>query len=91
MGANETGGLAALPMWMTYMGKVLKNEPESQFEPPEGIVALSINPATGMRESDARGKMVEYFYQESFPRSGEEGAVARDSARPPEEVKNQIF
>jgi penicillin-binding protein 1A len=91
MGANETGGLAALPMWMAYMGKVLKNEPESEFEPPEGIVAMSINPATGMRESDGRSKMVEYFYQESFPRSGEEGAVARDSARPPEEVKNQIF
>jgi penicillin-binding protein 1A len=91
MGANETGGMAALPMWMTYMAKVLKEEPESDFQPPEGVVALSIDPASGMREPDGRSKTVEFFYQESLPRSGEEGAVARETARPPEEVKNQIF
>jgi penicillin-binding protein 1A len=91
MGANETGGQAALPMWMTYMGRVLKGVPEPDFEPPEGIVALNINPVTGFREPDGRSKTVEFFYKESFPRSGEEGAVARESARPPEEVKNQIF
>jgi len=91
MGANETGGFAALPMWMTYMGRVLKGEPESDPEPPEGIVAVAIDPATGMREADGRSKTIEYFYQESLPGSGGEGGAGRDAARPPEEVKNQIF
>lgn len=91
MGANETGGFAALPMWMTYMSRVLKGEPEVEFEPPEGVVAVSIDPATGMREPDGRSKTVEYFYREAVPGIGAEGGAARDSARPPEEVKNQIF
>jgi penicillin-binding protein 1A len=91
LGANETGGQAALPMWMAYMAKVLKGEPEAEFEPPAGIVAVNINPATGAREPDGHSKTVEFFYQESLPGSGEAGAVTRDSVRPPEEVKNQIF
>ena len=65
--------------------------PEGELELPSGVVAININPATGMREPDARSKTVEYFYQEALPGSGEDGAVTRESARPPEEVKNQIF
>jgi penicillin-binding protein 1A len=91
LGANETGGQAALPIWMAYMGKVLKGEPEEELYPPAGIVAVHINPGTGMREPDGRSKTVEYFYQETLSATGEEGAGQRDAARPPEEVKNQIF
>jgi penicillin-binding protein 1A len=91
LGANETGGFAALPMWMTYAARVLKGVPEEELVVPSGVVAASINPATGFREPDGRSKTVEYFYQESLPGSGEEGAGARDAARPPEEVRNQIF
>jgi penicillin-binding protein 1A len=91
LGANETGGLAALPMWMTYAGRVLRGVPEADDEVPPGIVMANINPATGFREPDGRSKTIEYFYQESLPGIGEEGAVARDAARPPEEVRNQIF
>ncbi len=91
LGANETGSHAALPMWMTYMARALKGVPESELVPPEGVVAVSIDPATGLRETDGRGTTLEFFYQESLPGSGPEGGATRDSARPPEEVKNQIF
>ncbi|MBL0142206.1 MAG: penicillin-binding protein 1A [Betaproteobacteria bacterium] len=91
LGANETGGQAALPMWMTYMSRVLKGEPESDLEPPEGIVVVNIDPATGLREPDGRSKTVEFFYQETIPGSAGASGVTRDAARPPEEVKNQIF
>jgi penicillin-binding protein 1A len=91
LGNNETGSVSALPMWMYYMAKILKDVPETELEPPTGIVAVNINPASGMREPDGRSKTVEYFYVESLPSIGEEGAVARDTTKPPEEVKNQIF
>jgi hypothetical protein len=65
--------------------------PEAELEPPEGVVAVSIDPATGMRETDGRSTTLEFFYKESIPGSGPEGGAARDSTRPPEEVKNQIF
>ena len=91
LGANETGGAAALPIWMAYAAKVLKGVPETEITPPSGIVAVNINPSTGLRERDGSSRTTEFFYQESQPPYGDEGAFARDGSRPPEEVKNQIF
>jgi penicillin-binding protein 1A len=91
LGPNETGGLAALPIWMGYAAKVLKGVPETELPPPSGVVAVNINPLTGLRELDGRSRTTEYFYQESQPPVGEDSAFARDSGRPAEEVKNQIF
>jgi penicillin-binding protein 1A len=90
LGANETGGQAALPMWIAYMAKVLKGVPETEITPPPGVVAININPATGLREPSGASKTSEYFYQESLP-PGDDSPFARDATRPPEEVKNQIF
>ena len=91
LGPNETGGLAALPIWMAYAAKALKGIPETELSTPSGVVAVNINPATGLRELDGRSRTTEYFYQESQPPLGDDSAFARDSNRPPEEVKNQIF
>ncbi len=90
LGNNETGSLAALPIWMGYAGKMLKGVPESELTAPPGVVAVNINPSTGLRERDGASKTMEYFYQESQPPFGDDSAVARDGS-PPAEVKNQIF
>jgi penicillin-binding protein 1A len=37
LGHYETGGAAALPMWIEYMRTALKNTPVSTFEPPADI------------------------------------------------------
>ena len=87
LGNNETGSAAALPIWIAYMSKALK-EVEEQFQQmPEGIAGVSINPDSGLR--DAQGKMLEYFYRENIPR--EEKGESPEGARSPEEVKSQLF
>jgi penicillin-binding protein 1A len=91
LGSNETGGLAALPIWTAYAGKVLKGVPEAELVPPAGIVAVNINPTTGLREPSGASRTMEWFYQESQPPVGDDSSFARDTSRPPEEVKNQIF
>jgi penicillin-binding protein 1A len=91
LGTNETGGVAALPIWTTYMAKALKGVAEGELKPPSGVVSVSINPSTGLREPSGASRTVEYFYQESQPPVGEEGAFARDGSRPSEEVRSQIF
>jgi penicillin-binding protein 1A len=91
LGPNETGSQAALPIWMAYAGKVLKGVPETELPAPSGIVAVNINPVTGLREPSGVSRTTEYFYQESQPPIGEDSSFARDATRPPEEVKNQIF
>ncbi|MBC8007231.1 MAG: PBP1A family penicillin-binding protein, partial [Prolixibacteraceae bacterium] len=40
LGANETGGTSALPMWISYMGKTLKGVPEKPMKPPAGVIAI---------------------------------------------------
>lgn len=88
LGRNETGGQAALPMWISYMGQALKGVPEQPLSPPEGIVTAKIDPETGMRTQD--GRITEFFYQEFVP--PEQGIDNTGSVdRPPDEVRNQLF
>jgi penicillin-binding protein 1A len=76
LGHNETGGQAALPMWITYMGRAMKGVEELPKSVPEGVVQARINPESGLREADGRG-IPEYFYQEFLPpeRDGEAAPV----------------
>ena len=64
LGNGETGGSAALPIWIGYMDKALKGVPESFMETPEGLVAVKI-PAEGA--GDAASKATELIYKESLP------------------------
>lgn len=92
LGRNETGSQAALPIWMGYMGAVLKGAPEQQLAPPRGVVAMRVNPETGLRVADAQAGVVDYFYQEFLPPEHETlvgGVMGGD--RPREEVRNQLF
>jgi penicillin-binding protein 1A len=91
LGKDETGSHAALPIWMAYGSRVLKGVPETEFRAPAGVVAVNINPLTGLREPSGISRTLEYFYQESQPPIGEDSAFTRDTTRPPEEVRNQIF
>lgn len=65
LGSLETGGKAALPIWIDYMSTALKNVPDEPMSMPEGVSAIRIDPATGMRAT-GEGGMMEYFYHE-FP------------------------
>lgn len=69
LGNNETGSHAALPMWMSYMGKALKGIPVAAYTPPPGITTAKINPETGLRE--LHGSLTEYFLEEQLPPEAE--------------------
>ncbi|MDQ6619620.1 MAG: penicillin-binding protein 1A [Pseudomonadota bacterium] len=86
LGANETGGVAALPIWMSYMGKALKGIPEAPMPMPEGLVTVRINPDTGLR--DDSGGISEVFYSEHPPRRDESLSVQAPAGR---DVREQLF
>jgi penicillin-binding protein 1A len=67
LGNNETGGRAALPIWIDYMAVALKGKPDQPYLPPAGISSIKINPETGMRVSDEQPGFYEYFYHEYPP------------------------
>jgi len=92
LGRNETGSQAALPIWMGYMGAALKGVPEQQLSPPSGVVAMRVDPDTGLRVAEAQEGVMDYFYQEFLPPEHETlvgGVMGGD--RPREEVRNQLF
>ncbi len=47
LGRRETGGKAALPIWMAYTRKALEGRTEPDFYPPPGIVMRKMDPITG--------------------------------------------
>jgi penicillin-binding protein 1A len=60
MGNGETGGAAALPIWIGFMEHALKNVPESWMETPEGLVPVVANDPGGKTSK-------ELVYKELLP------------------------
>lgn len=75
LGNGETGGSAALPAWIGYMSKALKDVPESFMPQPDGLVALE-TPGSG------KGPTREYFYKENVPVSVEPEPPQDHDAKP---------
>jgi len=89
LGNQETGAVAALPIWMAYMAKSLKGVPEAPLRTPDGVLVARINAESGLRENDGGG-VAEYFYAE-FPPRAREDALAPANTQAPREVRNQLF
>lgn len=74
LGNQETGGHAALPMWISYMGKALQGVPDEPYPVPDGVVQAKINPLSGLRAREEESGLFESFYQEFLPPEENSGA-----------------
>lgn len=91
LGRNETGGSAALPIWMDYMGTTLKGVSEQPLLPPEGILLARVDPETGLRVAEQQPGITEYFFQEFAPPETVMAGAPMMGDKPPEDVRNQLF
>lgn len=94
LGKGETGGHAALPMWIDYMRVVLDGVPEKPLVPPPGIVTATINRETGKLTTKTDPEaMQEYFMEGTL----ESAATATDGGADggvtpaPENVREGLF
>jgi penicillin-binding protein 1A len=68
LGEKETGGHAALPMWIHFMREALQGIPESPLKPPEGIIKTYIGPPTDLLAGGkSSGGAWEYFIANAVP------------------------
>ncbi|MCW8884479.1 MAG: penicillin-binding protein 1A [Motiliproteus sp.] len=68
LGRKEFGSTAALPIWIEYMEKALKDIPETPLIPPEGIVSVRIDPKTGLLAYPGQKDAIfEVFQEEQAP------------------------
>ena len=70
LGIRETGGRAALPMWIDYMREALKEMPSSIMQRPKGLVTVRVDSKTGkITNADNPDAMFEVFRLENAPKS----------------------
>ena len=86
LGANETGAVAALPMWIAHMAKAMKGTPETKLPMPDGIIAVTINAESGLR--DETGTLTEYFLAEFPPRSRDDSLAPVKAGK---DIRDQLF
>jgi len=65
LGKNQTGGVVALPIWVSYMEKVLVDVPEASRTVPDGVVMVPTGPYPPL-PGDNR-LVPEFFYREAIP------------------------
>ena len=80
LGGQETGGIAALPIWINYMQRALKGVPESMPAAPDGVVNVA----------------GEIYYREYAPGENSVQSLGLGDGTPEgdkkaEEVRNQLF
>ncbi len=70
LGSKETGGRAALPMWIDYMAEALKDVPEDEYTQPPGLVTVRIDKKSGELATRRNPEsMFEYFRAEQAPQN----------------------
>ncbi len=67
LGGSETGGSAALPIWIKYMATALRGLPINDNPIPDGVMSLRVDPTTGIRADNDENGIYEYFYHENPP------------------------
>jgi penicillin-binding protein 1A len=69
IGRRETGGRAALPIWMAFMEEALKDTPIEEFPVSAGVSLVQIDPKTGLLWSQQCGEpFTEVFKKGTEPR-----------------------
>jgi penicillin-binding protein 1A len=49
LGDRETGAMAALPIWKSFMEQALEEEPDEDFRQPSDVLLVSIDRKTGLK------------------------------------------
>ncbi len=100
LGRRETGGRAALPMWIDYMRVALADIPERLLPQPDKIISVRINPRTGkpadVSQTDA---IFDYFIADRVPKmpvsenltGTEKKPVSNDNEKSSGAITKQLF
>ena len=94
LGRGEYGGRAALPAWIDFMRVALQDVPESEFDRPDGLVTVRIDPETGLLASaDNRQAIFETFIEGTLPdqEQVDSGADSQDGEREDDTVEQDLF
>ena len=82
LGTGETGGKAALPIWLGFMRAALDGKPARDFEMPPGVQSVRVDPSSGLLAGAHVPGRAENFL---------EGTAPTAEAPPPNEARPDRF
>ena len=92
LGRAETGGHAALPMWIDYMGAALDGHGLQKRIQPEGLVTVRIDPTTGLLANSGQSDAIfETFPADQVPRETVSPSVMGSGQGPGSDTPEQLF
>lgn len=92
LGNKETGGHAALPIWIDFMGKALEGTANIALSQPDGIVGILIDPDTGFKTDPSNQNAIfEYFRQENAPVLDESSQQLNNSSIEQQQTIDELF
>ena len=81
LGAKETGGRAALPVWVEFMKAAHADRPVQDFPVPEGVSYARVDPATGKLAGESGGGAFQPFLAGSEPREAASDPAEAEQSR----------
>jgi penicillin-binding protein 1A len=92
LGDRETGGRAALPMWMEYMAGALQGKPAAPLVQPPGIVSVRIDAKSGrLAGPNSKETLFEYFLADQAPTERQVDGQIRTTEQGEGDVTEQLF
>jgi penicillin-binding protein 1A len=73
LGKGETGGHAALPIWIEFMGDALADKPVRDFPIPEGVSYARVDPAGHLAGEQSKDSYMQAFPSGAEPSEGTNG------------------
>ena len=83
LGVKESGGKAAVPIWLDIMKAAHEKKPVRAFDVPSGVAMAKIDPATGLLAYPGEEKAIDEVFLE--------GTVPTETARPPDVADPNTF
>lgn len=78
LGSGETGGKAALPIWIDFMREAMRDKPNIPLSQPDGIVRLAIDSETGLKTDLTNENFIlEYFREENIATLDEQSKLGQ--------------
>jgi penicillin-binding protein 1A len=92
LGRWAFGSNTALPIWVDYMGEMLKDKEQRPFSQPAGILSVRIDPETGLQALPGQKNAIfELFKEEELPAATDRNDNPSDLTEDEEDSPGLLF
>lgn len=81
---HEFAATLALPLWIDFMKVALKGRSEEEIKQPQDVIAVPIDPKTGLldRENRSGSSIIEYFRKDDVPNTDDSYSTSSPTSVP---------